>query len=246
MKRSVRIAAVLGLAVAVGFGVSAAASADQADPHHFAATAVAIPATPGAQAQADTTRFDRAETRTGKVDGVATTSLTCDGCTGKAQTLQVVYLTRNGTFTADNVAAAWASGCTGCAGWSLSLQVVLARATHQVTAANRALALNASCVNCSTAAAAIQIVVVAPSGRRLSPKAIASVYALRQQLVAELSASPAPAQAQAQAPGQARAQATPAAPSTTARVTATTNQIQSVLSADLQATSASHDVKVTR
>jgi hypothetical protein len=149
---------------------------------------------------------------------------------------------RASALVADNVATAWSASCTGCAGWALSLQVVVARSADAVTAANRALAADVTCVQCATSPLAVQIVVVAPGARRLSAVARAEVDQLRDQLVAQLQGAPPPAA------GRTRSLAVPNGPSTPAPsdplATAATG-IQSLVSADLGATSARHDVMVS-
>jgi hypothetical protein len=221
------------------------AHADRSARANFAATALALPAVAGDNVQAEDVRFNTAHARNVTVAGVATTSLTCDACSGRSVTYQVVYAGTARSLVAGNVATAWASGCTGCHGWALSLQLVILRSARTVTAANRALALNAACVDCATAAAAIQIVVVGPSGRQLSKQAIAAISAQRDQLIAQLtwmSAQPSPLAGKRAVP-QAGSGANA---STDGALAATTSRIQDVLTADLQAISASHRVKVAR
>jgi hypothetical protein len=236
------------VAIAAAWATSAGATAD-ADGGGSAgsdleAASVAIPGTPGAAAQDDSTLYRHTALRSVRADAVATASTTCNGCGAQAATLQVVYARNARTLTADTVAAAW-STCTGCHAVALSLQIVVTRSPGIVTAANRALALNAACIGCSTRAAAIQIIVVSPSGRDLSFASRVRSEALRDQLLAQLRAQPS---AQVAGPaGRVAGNAAVAAgnaPAVPAAIMTTTQEIQATVAADLAATSASHDIQL--
>jgi hypothetical protein len=226
--------------VTLGAVLAGSAHADLTPHGTFEAATLAIPTVPGADVQAQEVHVDTAHARHAVVSGVATTSLTCDRCTGRATTLQIVYAKKATTLVAGNIATAWASGCTRCHGWALSLQVVILASARTVTAANRALALNAGCVSCTTRAAAIQIVVVGAPGRYLSGGAIARIVAQRDQLRAQLSSTAA----QRVSPRTRAAAANPPDRSGTRALAATTARIQDVITADLGATGASHHLKM--
>jgi hypothetical protein len=242
LKRAIFVSCVVITLSAV---IEGEANADRSERAQFAATALALPAAAGDGVQAEDARFATAHARKVTVAGVATTSLTCDACTGQSVTYQVVYAGTAGSVVAGNVATAWASGCTGCHGWALSLQLVIATSARSVTAANRALALDAACAGCATAAAAIQIVVVGAPGRRLSKQAIAAINAQRDQLIARLtsmSAQPSPAAGKRAVP-----QASPRADAATdGALAAATARIEDVLTSDLRASSSSHQLRVSR
>jgi hypothetical protein len=237
------------LVIALTAVVAGSAGADRSQRRDFEVAALAIPSATDPHDQAEEIRIDRARAHDVRISGVATTSLTCDACTGHAVAVQVIYSGKATSFVARNVAAVWASRCTGCHGWALSIQIVIARDTTAVSAANRALALNAGCVDCNTAAAAIQVVVVGASGKQLSATAVDRIDALRDDLIARLRSIAAtslgkalPVRRNSVAPA-----GTPrTAPTADGVVTATTAQIQDVLATDLSATSTSHDIKVTR
>jgi hypothetical protein len=243
-RRWLRAAIALAATCSTSVVIVGAASASDWPPRraHLEATALAIPGQPGAVIQEQTIRDD--ETRAGnlKIDGVATSSLTCDGCSAQSVTQQVIYSRGARSLTADNVATAWATTCTGCSGWALSLQVVVARTGDAVAANNRSFSANVTCVQCSTSSLAVQIVIVSPTARRLSRAAHAQLDQLRQQLISQLTTTPPPPAAASRA---ATPNAAPAPAAGTGNLTATAVKIQSVLSTDLHATSARHDVKVS-
>ena len=214
--------------------VAGSTSADPADRHNFPAVALAIPTTPGANADENTTRIETAGGQHPKIDSVATSSLNCDGCTGYSSTLHVVYAPRPHAVEADNVATALASGCAGCSGWALSLQIVVAKSAGSVTAGNSALAFNAGCANCTVRAAAIQMVVIAPNERRLTSRQLDAIQALYNEYRSTLSG--------AASPSRARVQAEPNQAATT--ITATTQRIRAVVVAGLHATSSKYTVTV--
>lgn len=135
----------------------------------------------------DTARvFVDTRSRSAKADATATSSATCDGCTGEATTVQVVHVDRRrARAAADNVASAWAS-CSGCSASAVSVQVVVTSSRHPVRANNRAIALNSSCSSCSTSAAALQFVVSGGSGRELSATARDLVAQVEEELADRL------------------------------------------------------------
>lgn len=226
-------------------GIVGSASANNSPPRrvHLTATAVAAPVLPNTSANEQSLRDQDTASATVKLDAVATSSITCDGCTATSVTAQLVYVRHARALTADNVATAWSASCSGCRGWALSLQVVIARAGKTVTAANRSLAANVTCVGCSTSAIAVQIIVVAPNARRLSWAARAQLDALRDELIAQLRATPPTAGA-----ARSRALAVPNGTSTPAPsdpVSQAVVRAQTTISQDLGATSARHDVQVS-
>jgi hypothetical protein len=235
--RFVRIAAACTAVIAASLIVAGSTSADPPR-HDLVATALAIPSTPGTDAEDNTTRFETARGHSAKIDGVATTSLNCDGCSGHAFTVQVAYVRRPRALVADNVATAWASGCVRCGGWAVSLQIVVARSERAVTAANRALAFTADCGQCAVKAAAIQIVVIAASERELTPRQTDDIQALCDKLVAEVTPTASPAKAGAHRSPQT------APDQSTATITAAAERIQAIAATGLRATSATHAVAV--
>ena len=118
--------------------------------------------------------------RDGHARATATSSTVCDGCTGRAATVQVAYVPRGG-ITADNVAAAWASGGDGTA-TAVSVQIVVQRPRTDVVATNRALAVNADCVGCSTDSVAVQVVVLSRLDRKVSKQVQAMLQSLADTL----------------------------------------------------------------
>lgn len=238
LPRLVRVAVVCAGLTAASVAVAGSTSADSPPRHDFMAAALAIPSTPGTNADDAVTRFGSAHGHDAEVKGVATTSLTCDGCSGHAVNLQVVYAHKPFALTADNVATAWAANCTGCRGWALSLQIVVARSPRALIAANRAVAFTVGCQHCDLKAAAVQIAVIAPSERQLTWRQIDSVQALCNQLVAALNSDAGAA------PMIRNESRTAAVPTRSATITATTQDIQSVVASALGATSATHRVSV--
>lgn len=241
MSTSKRIVLTSCLVVALGAAAGGSAGADRTHRHDFEAAALAIPNVAGGHDRAVEMSFDSARARDVRIGGVATTSLTCDRCSGQAISLQVIYLRPGTTFVARNAAIAWAADCTDCSGSALSVQVVVARSAGGVTVANRALAINAGCVLCRTTATAVQVVVVGAAARTLSGPAVARIQALRDQLVAQLrgATASAPVQGRSTTRTGAGAGSTP-----NALVTAATARLQDVLTTDLAATSASHSIRV--
>ncbi|MBO0843750.1 MAG: hypothetical protein J2O46_11220, partial [Nocardioides sp.] len=123
-----------------------------------------------------------------KADTTATTSATCDGCSGQATTLHVLYLRHPRTTQLDNNAIAWAQQCQSCSASALSVQVAVVRGGASVTANNRALATNSACAECQSSAAAVQLVVVSPHAERLSRSALADLRAWVADQSAQLAA----------------------------------------------------------
>ena len=121
------------------------------------------------------TAYDDEWTSARDVDAqtVSTSSSTCDGCSGVARTVEVVYVRHGQTVRADNVATAWAR-CTGCDASALSVQVVILRRPAELRVNNRALAVDTTCGHCTSSAAAYQLVV--------SSRARPDLDALRDQL----------------------------------------------------------------
>jgi hypothetical protein len=237
-------ASLVGLVAAT----SGAASADSGRyGGNLEAASAAIPAQAGDVATDSSNQVQRPWGGSIRGSAVATSSATCDGCQATAVTMQVIYTRHVHAMTVDNVAAAWSS-CTACSGSALSLQVVIARKAGLVRANNRSLALNVACVQCSTAAAAVQIVVIAPSMRELSQQALNDIAALRDELAAELATQLAPvAQApavQATPRGQALAKPSAVTPNAQQALTTATTELQSVITKDLGASSATHDLQL--
>jgi hypothetical protein len=218
--------------------VAGSTSADPLPRHDLVAAALAIPSKPGTDVEDDTTRVETARGHSATIDGIATTSLNCDGCSGHAFTVQVAYVRRPHAVVADNVATAWASACVRCGGWAVSLQIVVARSAPAVTAANRALAFTADCRQCAVKAVAIQIVVIAASERDLTSGQTDDIQALCDKLVTELTPTASPTKAGA----HRTRQTTPN--QSTATITATTEHIQTIVATGLHATSATHAVAV--
>lgn len=133
-----------------------------------------------------------ARNRDVKADNTATSSATCDGCTGDSASLQVLYVARPGQVQLDNSATAWNQACVDCSSTALSVQVAVLRAPLAVVPNNRAFAVNAACETCGTASAAFQLVVVADRAQRLSDASIAELQAWFAEQRALLRA-PAPA-----------------------------------------------------
>ncbi|WP_425956121.1 hypothetical protein [Xylanimonas sp. McL0601] len=106
--------------------------------------------------------------RGGHAQATATSSTVCDGCTGRAATVEVAYVPRGGV-TADNVAAAWATGTSGEAS-AVSVQVVVQRPGTDVIATNRALAVDTACEGCKTDAVAVQVVILTRLDRSVSAR----------------------------------------------------------------------------
>jgi hypothetical protein len=131
-------------------------------------------------------------TKGGRARAASTASALCDGCSGEARTVQVVYVSSGGGVAADNVAVAWSS-CNSCGSSALAVQVVAMRHAGDVVATNRALAVNTACTGCETDSLAIQYILVGGTGRNLSARVKSLLDALSAQLGEDLSA-PGPRQ----------------------------------------------------
>ncbi|EWT01100.1 hypothetical protein N865_11790 [Intrasporangium oryzae NRRL B-24470] len=160
-------------------------SGDAAAEHSRAMVVAAAHAGPGTPDDSDTQTLWSQVGRGGRATATATASSTCDGCSGRADAVEVVRA--HGGVTAENVAAAW-STCVDCSARAVSVQVVLVAQDGPVTATNRALAVNAACTRCSTEAVAVQLVLVGARPEGLP----ASARKLLDDLVATLGADPAP------------------------------------------------------
>jgi hypothetical protein len=241
--RYARILAVLVVAIAASMVLSGSAGADRSPSGRSTVTvaAIAIPVVAGTTASDDVRRYQHSEARATKANAAAVASVNCGRCRGDAVAIEVVYAARGSSIVADNVATASSISCTGCTGSALSVQVAIVRSARSVVAANRAIALTVACVHCRLAAAAIQLVVVAPSGRQLSPTAMARIEALLGQLKITLPAAGASRTVRPGPPAPQASQAT----REPAPVTAAVTRIQAAISSDLGALSATHDVKVT-
>jgi hypothetical protein len=121
----------------------------------------------------------------------------------------------------------------------MSLQIVVTRSGVSVSANNRAMSTNAACFRCRTASAAVQIVVRAPTAAKLSRQAMTQIRALRGDLVNTLTDGGSAAGAY-----RARTSARVLGPRAAGAMQATTRQLQSVVSSDLDAISASHRIVV--
>jgi hypothetical protein len=196
---------------------------------------LAIPSSVNPAASDESRHVNGTIARTVRVAGSSGAPVTCDHCTARALTLQLVYAYGASEVTAANAATAWASGCQHCLGWAVSLQIVVVRSTAAVTADNRALAVNASCAFCGSAAAAVQLVVVVPSDRTMTNVGVARLMTLRDELLRDLASPP-------MMPGSFSAKAR-VPRSTKAAIAATAIRIQSLVSSDLHATAARRDVR---
>lgn len=98
----------------------------------------------------------------------ATASATCQGCSGAAISVQVLYLDRPPVAKLDNAAIAWTQACEACRAFAVSVQVVRVRHAAYLEPANRALAVTAACTRCRVTAAAYQLVVAGSGDSRLS------------------------------------------------------------------------------
>jgi hypothetical protein len=105
-----------------------------------------------------------------QAETTATATVDCDGCSGTATSLQILYLNRPSSAMLENVSTAWTS-CVGCSTASVSVQVVVVRSVRELAANNRALAVSAECDGCRTASLAFQLVVVDRNADRLSSDA---------------------------------------------------------------------------
>jgi hypothetical protein len=229
--------------VAVAAGVQGSAAADRGPRPDFDAVALSIPQQPGEEDSAHEVSFATARASRVRVSGVATASVTCDGCAGSAVTVQVVGAAAPQRLVARNVATAWSAGCTGCDGLAVSIQVVMAESADALVAANRALALNAACLGCRTQAVAVQFVFLGVSGEDLSSRALDQLYTLRDALALQLRQ---PARWSHRLPVVLPQAGGDIARQANTSLVATAQRVRSVLAADLHAVSARDDVKVAR
>jgi hypothetical protein len=123
----------------------------------------------------------------------ATASGVCDGCSGQASAVQVLYLHRSPAMTLDNLAVAWDQQCTWCRATAVSLQVVVLSRPGILVPGNRALALDAACRRCAARSAAYQVVVSGTAGARLSTMALGRLRQWAADQVAALSLPLSPA-----------------------------------------------------
>jgi Fe-S cluster biogenesis protein NfuA len=150
------------LALVLDLAVTTGTSATTATPHiggrNLDAASSAQPS-PSNQTVTDyAARVRTSDRKNIKGDAVATASATCDGCSGQASTVQILYLSGTGVARVDNVAAAW-SQCSSCSSRAVSVQLVLLNSPATIVANNRSLALNQACTGCRSAAAAYQLVI---------------------------------------------------------------------------------------
>ncbi len=172
MKRgAVAAYAVLGVLLAGATGSSSAAHPDTGrrdlDLVASAQPSAALPAVVDDAFAAVSSR-----NRDVKADASATSSATCDGCSGDSAALQVVYVARAGQAQLDNAAIAWAKECQSCSATALSVQVVVLRGLPAAIPNNRAMAVNAACEGCRSSSLAFQLVVMDEHARRLSEASI--------------------------------------------------------------------------
>lgn len=198
------------------------------------AASTAIPTQAQPTVQATTKSLLRAGARNTKATAVAAGSTMCDGCSGTATTLQVVYFDGSGTVSADNVANA-VSQCPGCAGGAstavVSVQVVIARRADQLVVNNRSFAANVDCAGCQTKACAVQFVLVGGNRRDLSAASKDLIGQLQDALAGTLAATT----------GQPQAQARTSAESATASIA---DQLQAVLVKDTGSTTVQRNIDV--
>lgn len=107
----------------------------------------------------------------------ATASAVCTRCSGKAISVQVLYVGSTPGLTLDNVAVAWTQRCRSCHATSVSLQVAVVTGAHALTTSNRALGVNAACRHCRASAAAYQLVM---AGSELSQFSTTTLHSLQR------------------------------------------------------------------
>jgi hypothetical protein len=107
----------------------------------------------------------------------ATTSSVCDGCSGEAVSVQVMYVDHSPVMKLDNVAVAWTQDCSACDATAVSLQVVVVSGPGALITANRALALNAACDTCNATSGAYQLVVSGNAQSRFTAPTLRSLEA---------------------------------------------------------------------
>ena len=194
------------------------------------AASTAIPSEAQPSVQSSDRSLIRTWAKNSKATAVAATMTNCDGCSGDATTLQVVYFDGSGPVAADNVANA-VSQCQGCGGSAVSVQVVIARKADQLIVNNRALALNVGCDGCQTTAAACQFVLIGGSRRDLSAAAKDLIGQLQDALAGKLATATQAPQSQARVSAEAD----------TASIA---DQLQAVLVQDTGSTSVQRNVDV--
>jgi hypothetical protein len=180
-----RLQAILVIASLVTGATGTASMVTSRRGQDFDLVASANPATTGSTDTDRTAMFERARGKKARADAVAAASATCDGCSGTATAVQVIYVGKAKKGTADNLATAWSS-CKGCGAVSVSVQVVVVRPGTDLTARNRAQAVNSSCTGCTSAAVAVQLVVVTSKHRAFSRQGRQQLEALASELEAQL------------------------------------------------------------
>ena len=218
--RSTAVATVLTCWLTAGVGP---ASASPARIVHLSTVSTAQPTSEDPHVVSTRQRRLHSAARVITVDSAATASSACDGCTGDAVTLQIVYLRHARDMTVENLASAMSS-CVGCASSALSVQVVIGQTPQVLTANNRSMAVNSSCTGCTTTAAAYQFVLVSNSQRDLSRQGRALVAQIRDEMEQLLSARQVPQVSQPDSTERLRA-----------ALESSGNRLQAVLAADLKA-----------
>lgn len=181
------------------------------------AASTAIPSIAQTSVQTTDQSLIRSRAANSKATAVAVAMTNCDGCTGEAGTLQVVYFDGRGPVAADNVANA-VSQCPDCKGpvvaTAVSVQVVFVKRADQVTVNNRALAANVLCGPqdgepvsgdvCTASAAAYQFVMIGGNRRDLTASAKDTIGRLQDVLAGELATAAQAPQAQARVSAEAQ------------------------------------------
>jgi hypothetical protein len=175
MTRFRKTAALLGAFLLIGGGVAGSASGGGVPRTSFEAAALAIPTAAAPIDVRQVRHVDQAMSRSARVSGAANAALDCDGCVGRAASIQVLFAGAARSVVARNVAAVWAGPCKGCRGRAVALQVVVAASAHSVRADNRAFAATAACAGCRVSALALQFVVVDPTADRIGPVTMARI-----------------------------------------------------------------------
>lgn len=199
------------------------------------AASTAIPTEAQPTVQSTTKSLLRAGASNTKATAVAAGSTECDGCSGTATTLQVVYFDGAGTVSADNVANA-ISLCPTCSTGpvtaAVSVQVVIARRADQVVVNNRSFAANVNCTGgCQTKACALQFVLVGGTRKDLSAASKDLIGRLQDALAGKLAATA----------GQPSVQARASAEGATASIA---DQLQAVLVKDTGSTTVQRNIDV--
>jgi hypothetical protein len=190
MARWHKAAVLLGTVLAVGAGGVAASADEWHTPRtSFQAAAVAVPSAAAPTDVAQARHVDRASGHhTVRVTAAANTALDCDGCAGRAVSLQVVYAGRAHAVLTRNAAVVWADHCQGCTGQAVALQVVLTRSADAVRADNRAFAASTECSGCTVSAVALQFVVVDKRADRLDRRTLTAIEQLAASLTTDTTA----------------------------------------------------------